>query len=152
MTALKAADQRFLLGLFFHSFLLHQQPSSITLVHPFTLRYTCFVLYLGCLHIFLPLFHFLLTSLFFLHPLLPSPSTPRLLSHRSLHPPPPISWFPQLPVMGRLRWLREAEMDEVSAKTTTQRHPQSAARTANIPPSRQVRPVLVTAIHCSPFA
>lgn len=37
-----------------------------------------------------------------------------------LHVPPthtlPISWFPQLLVRGRLRWLTESEMDEVSAQ------------------------------------
>ncbi|GLD45682.1 uncharacterized protein AKAME5_000015700 [Lates japonicus] len=64
----------------------------------------------------------------------------------------PSTQLAKLLVRARLRWLTEAEMDEVSAQRRPNGILKEAAPTANIPLACQVRASFVTAIHCSPFA
>lgn len=95
-------------------FLLHQPPPHAP-IDFFILKNTGFLLLWANPRPF-PFFTFSWPP-FSLRPFLPFPS-PFPLPRIPYIPPssPPISWFPQLLVRGRLRWLTEAEMDEVSAQ------------------------------------
>lgn len=96
----------------------------------------------------LPFFSFALHSLELPHP----PFALARFPWRCRLQPPPVFLFPHVLVRGRLRWLGEAKMDEVSAKTSTQQHPQRAAPTADIPLACQVQPSPVTGMRSSPRA
>lgn len=78
----------------------------------------------------------------------PSPISPASVPYVPL----PYPDFPQVLVRGRLRWPREVEMDEMSARTSAQRHSQKAEAAANMLPACQERQSKVTGMHGGGFA